>query len=198
MDRRILIEGNNDDSIVTAQYKDGKWYSGEVGTNTTIVGFGTPKYPNKSTSSDPSGSSDDSIPESPITASDRSRQRAIEQACMRMDKSRRNVNYSHTSIAFVDEVLKASGAKSFYNFPDEPHVTDFVKDYKANGAFFEYSSSYVPRVGDVVAIESNGNASDGADLLGIISGVIFEGGKKESDRITATVEDETGYMVYGP
>ena len=58
------IEGNIDDSIVTAQYKDGKWYSGEVGTNTTIVGFGTPKYPNKSTSSDPSGSSDDSIPES--------------------------------------------------------------------------------------------------------------------------------------
>lgn len=39
------IEGNIDDSIVTAQYKDGKWYSGEVGTNTTIVGFGTPKYP---------------------------------------------------------------------------------------------------------------------------------------------------------
>ena len=173
------IEGNMSSHIIPAKYQNGKPIDGDVEDETVIVGFGTPKYPNKSTSSNPSESSDNSIPESPITASDHSRQRAIEQACMRMNKSRRNTDYSHTSIAFVDEVLKASGAKSFYNFPDEPHVTDFVKDYKANGAFFEFSSSYVPRVGDVVAIENDGDSSNGADQLGIISGVNFEGGKKE-------------------
>ena len=174
------IEGNISKHITEAQYKNGKPYECyTVSDDTVIVGFGTPKYPNKSTSSAPSNGSDNSIPESPITASDRSRQRAIEQACMRMNKSKRNTNYSPTSIGFVDEVLKASGAKSFYSFPAEPHVTDFVKDYKANGAFFEYSSSYVPRVGDVVAIENDGDSSNGADQLGIISGVNFEGGKKE-------------------
>ena len=173
------IEGNITYHIVTAKYQNGRPISGEVDSCTEIVGFGTPKYPNKSTSSNPSGSSDNTIPESLIVSELNSRQRALEQACMRMDKSRRNSGYSHTTIAFVDEVLQAAGAKSFYKLPEEPHITDFVKDYKANGAFFEYSSSYVPRVGDVVVLENNGDASDGADQLGIVSGANFEGGKKE-------------------
>ena len=178
------IEGNLGNTIERVEYENGKpltYYIENriVDDETQIVGFGTPKYPNKSTSSNPSSGSENTLPESPITASDRSRQRAIEQACMRINKNRRNAGYSHTTIAFVDEVLQAAGAKSFYKLPEEPHVSDFVKDYKENGAFFEYSSSYVPRVGDVVAVENNGNASDGADQLGIISGVNFDGGKKE-------------------
>ena len=177
-------EGNINDDVTRVQYQyrkpiprddDGLLH---VDEDTKIIGFATPIYPNaSSTPSTPSNPSTGELVESPVTSSPGSRQRALEQAQMRKDKSKRPAGYDKFSITFVDEVLKASGAKTFYNYPKEPHIKDFVEDYKKNGAYFD-ASSYICRVGDVAVIENNSN-SEGADQLAIISGVNYVAGKKE-------------------
>ena len=178
------IEGNIGSTIKKAYYKNGvpeeRSYC-DVGSadEVNIVGFASPIYPNaSSTPSTPSSPSTGELVESPIISSPGSRQRALEQAQMRKDKSKRPSGYDKFSITFVDEVLKASGAKTFYNYPEVPRISEFVADYKKNGAYFE-ASSYICRVGDVAVIENNGNTEDGADQLAIISGVNYVAGKKE-------------------
>ncbi|MBP5363304.1 MAG: CHAP domain-containing protein [Ruminococcus sp.] len=178
-------EGNINDDVTRVQYQyrepiprddDGRLH---VDEDTKIIGFATPIYPNaSSTPSTPSNPSTGELVESPIISSPGSRQRALEQAQMRKDKSKRPAGYDKFSITFVDEVLKASGAKTFYNYPEVPRISEFVADYKKNGAYFE-ASSYICRVGDVAVIENNGNTEDGADQLAIISGVNYVAGKKE-------------------
>ena len=178
-------EGNINDDVTRVQYQyrkpiprddDGLLH---VDEDTKIIGFATPIYPNaSSTPSTPSNPSTGELVESPVTSSPGSRQRALEQAQMRKDKSKRPAGYDKFSITFVDEVLKASGAKTFYNYPEVPRISEFVADYKKNGAYFE-ASSYICRVGDVAVIENNDNTEDGADQLAIISGVNYVAGKKE-------------------
>lgn len=112
-------------------------------------------------------------------ASNKSRAKAIESAKSKLNKSNRPADYEQFSITFANEVLSASGAKSFYHYPsmDErsntvyPSVLQFIDKYNENGAYFSADSGYVPRIGDLVALESNDNFEDGADELAIISGV---------------------------
>lgn len=167
------VEGNMSDTVCMFEYVNGENTS--VG-HQYIVGFGSPIYSNSipgDTNYNPSPSL------SIVTASDNSRARAVEEARLRINKSKRPADYYHTTIEFVNEVLNAAGAKSFYAYPTReevengtasPSVVKFVNTYKENGAFFEKGSGYTPRIGDVAVLESNGNSDDGADKLAIISG----------------------------
>ena len=142
-------------------------------TDSDIYGYACPDYGDDEYTSNTQPSL------SVVTASDNSRARAVEEARVRINKSKRPADYYHTTIEFVNEVLNAAGAKSFYAYPTReevengtasPSVVKFVNTYKENGAFFEKGSGYTPRIGDVAVLESNGNFDDGADKLAIISG----------------------------
>lgn len=173
------IEGNWGDNIVNEYRLDDVW------------GYCTIEYPNSSSSSPSSPSTPSSgttQKDSYSTGSKYSRIKAVEEARLRTDKAYRGTDYDKTTIGFVNEVLNAANAKSFYSYPSKkeiedgtrvPHVTEFVADYEKNGAYFKKGSGYTPRIGDIAALETNGKSDDGADKLAIVSGVKGTGSSAE-------------------